>query len=190
MIPAPRYIPFTQQRYCCVPTCLAMIMYRYDIPLIPIESLGYALGLTVPQEDLYLFEKACTGTRPVAGWGTRINEPEFEVNGVLQSLDIPLRVTVESTIGLVEELRSKFQSVQDADGDALVCFDYGALWNLGVRGGHVCVFHGLDGDDVWLIDPERNVPKNRKVSLKQLFKAIDFHGSGNSCGVWSVSATK
>ena len=76
--------------------------------------------------------------------------------------------------------------MQDADGDALLCFDNGKLWDLEVKGGHVCVFHGLDGDDVWMIDPERNVPKNRKVSLTKLFEAIDFHGPHNSCGVWNI----
>lgn len=182
-----KYIPFTQQRYCCVPTCLAMVMYRRGIPLIPIEDLGYALGLTVPEEDLWLFDKARTGERPSAGWGTRIQEPEFEINKVLKSIDIPLSVEVDTDIKSLEDLRQKLQAVQDADGDALLCFDYGKLWNEDISGGHVCVFHGLDGDDVWMIDPERNVPKNRKVSLAKLYEAIDFHGPENSCGVWRVS---
>lgn len=164
-----------------------MIMYRRGIPLISIESLGYALGLTVPVEDVYLFDEARTGDQPSAGWGTRINEPEFEVNKVLDELQIPLEVTVDKSIASMEDLRVKLQSVQDMDGDALICFDYGILWNLNIRSGHVCVFHGLDGDDVWLIDPERNVPKNRKVSLEQLYRAIDFHGPVNSCGVWQVN---
>lgn len=181
-----KYIPLTQQKYCCVPTCISMIMYRRNIPLIPIESLGYALGLTVPEEDAHLFDKVRTGQRPTAGWGTRIYEPEFEINKVLRSLEIPLRVTVDTSIGSVDELRQKLQAAQDTDGDALLCFDYGVLWNLDIKGGHVCVFHGLDGDNMWMIDPERSVPKNRKVSLVQLYKAIDFHGPANSCGVWKV----
>ncbi len=182
----PKYIPLTQQKYCCVPTCLAMIMYRRKIPLIPIENLGYALGLTVPKEDVYLFDKVRTGERPQAGWGTRIGEPEFEINKVLKTLAIPLTVDIDSSISSVDELRTKLKAVQDTDGDALICFDYGKLWDIDVQAGHVCVFHGVDNDDVWLIDPERNVPKNRKVSLKKIFEAINYHGPANSCGVWTV----
>ncbi len=185
-----KYIPFTQQRYCCVPTCLTMVMYRHDIPLMPVEDLAYALGLTVPEEDVWLFDKARTGERPSAGWGTRINEPEFEINKVLGELSIPFHVDVDTDVSSVEALRKKLQAVQDADGDTLLCFDYGKLWDEDVKGGHVCVFHGLDGEDVWMIDPERNVPKKRKVSLQKLFEAMYYHGPQNSCGLWVITKTE
>lgn len=181
-----RYIPFTQQRYCCVPACLMMVMYRHEIPLIPQEDLAYALGLTVPSEDMHLFEKARTGKRPSAGWGTRIYEPEFEINAVLKSLGIPMQVDVDTHIDSKETLREKLQKVQDEDGDALLCFDFGVLWQLDVKAGHVCIFDRLEGDDVWIIDPERNEPKRRKTTIAQLYKAMDFHGPHNSCGVWKV----
>ncbi len=45
-----RYIPFSQQPYCCVPTSIQMVMYRHNIPLVPAEELGYHLGLTVPKD--------------------------------------------------------------------------------------------------------------------------------------------
>jgi len=182
-----KYIPFTQQRYCCVPTCLTMVMYRRGIPLQPIEDIAYALGLTVPEEDAWLFDKVRTGEKPSAGWGTQIYKPEFEINKVLKEIDIPLTVDVDTSIKSVGELRAKLQKVQDADGDALLCFDYGKLWDLDIKGGHVCVFHGLDGDSVWMIDPGLQAPRNRKVSLEKLFEAIDFHGPHNSCGVWTIT---
>jgi hypothetical protein len=47
-----RYVPFTQQPACCVPTCIQMVMYKNDIPLIPSEEIGYPLGLIVHGDDL------------------------------------------------------------------------------------------------------------------------------------------
>lgn len=181
-----KYVPLTQQKYCCVPACLSMVMYRHNIPLISIEDLGYALGLTVPEEDSWLFSGARNGERPPAGWGTRINEPEFEINKVLRKLNIPLEVLIDKSIASIEDLRSHLHAVQDVNSDALLCFDYGTLWDLDVKNGHVCVFDRIDGDDVWLIDPERNVPKHRKTSLVKLFAAMDFHGAENTCGIWSI----
>lgn len=184
-----RYIPFTQQRYLCVPTCLQMIMYRHGIPLQSAEDIGYALGLTVPEDDLRLFSegKARTGERPSAGWGTQIYKPEFEINKVLRSLDIPLHVDVDTDVTSPQNLRGKLQKVQDADGDALVCFDWGKLWDRDERAGHLSVFDRLDGEDIWIVDPERNSPKHRKVSLQKLYEAIRFHGPKNSAGVWVIT---
>lgn len=186
-----RYIPFTQQRYLCVPTCLMMVMYRLGIPLVPAEDIGYALGLTVPEEDLRLFANTRTGERPSAGWGTRIYEPEFEINKVLKNLGIPLSVDVDTDMPSVGVLREKLEKVQRADGDALVCFDWGILWDLPEqRAGHLCVFDRLEGDGVWLVDPERNSPKYRNVSLEKLFDAIAQHGPHNSAGIWKIRKTE
>src|SRR4051812_21672916 len=111
-----RYVPFTQQKFCCVPTCLTMVMYRHGIPLQPAEDIAYALGLTVPEEDVWLFDRVRTGERPSAGWGTQIYKPEFEINKVLGEIKIPLHVDVDTEIKSVEELKTKLQAVQDADG--------------------------------------------------------------------------
>ena len=183
-----KYVPFTQQRFCCVPASLSMVMYRQGIPLIPQEDLAYALGLTVPEDLIDLFGKARTGKKPSAGWGTRINEPEFEINMVLKGLGIPLSINADTHIKIVDELRTKLQNVQDADGDALICFDYGTLWNEDVNAGHVCVFDHLEGDSVWLVDPLPQAAKLRKTTIAQLLKAIDFHGSHNSCGIWVITS--
>jgi len=182
-----RYVPLTQQRYCCVPTSLLMVMYRHGLPLLPQDELGYALGLTVPEEDVSLFSKARTGMKPLSGWGTQIQNPKFEINKVLASLDIPLQVDVRKDIKSIAELRKMLETIAKKDGDALLCFDYGMLWNEDRRGGHVAVFDHLEGGDVWIVDPLPNVPKLRRASLTQLFRAIDFHGPQNSCGVWVAS---
>lgn len=165
-------------------------MYRRGIPLVASEEIGYELGLTVPAEDAHLFGRARISERPSAGWGTQIYKPEFEINSALMRMSIPLHVDVgamfDSQDGLLEEL----QRIQNTDGDALLCFDYGKLWREADHGGHVCVFDRLEGEDIWLVDPERNVPKHRKVGIATLFEAVDFHGSINSAGVWEITSVR
>lgn len=183
-----RYIPFVQQPYCCVPTCFQIVMYKLGIPLIPQDLLAYEMGLTVPEEDVHLFAKVRTGDKPSSGWGTQIQRECFHPNDVFPRLGIPLRVKQSFIRDLKNQqgLRELLLAVQKDDGHALLCFDYGKLWSLPTKGGHVCVFDRIEGDDVYIIDPEKNVPKYRKTNVEKLFKAMDFHGDNNSTGVWQI----
>lgn len=181
-----RYVPFTQQRYCCVPTCLQMVMYRLDIPLRSQDELGYALGLTVPEDEAHLFERVHIGPRPSSGWGTQIQNPKYEINKALHSLSLPLKVDVDTDVSSVKDLRAKLRAVQAADGDALVCFNMGKLWDNAPHTGHVTVFDRLDGDDVWLVDS--NSPKFRRVDIHRLYDAMHYHGPANMGGIWYVTA--
>lgn len=183
-----RYIPFVQQPYCCVAACLQMVMYRHDIPLISQEALAYDMGLTVPEEDAGLFAKVRTGEKPASGWGTQIQKPEYDINVVLAKHNIPLSVEIDTSVLTEELLQAKLQAIQDKDGDALLCFDYRVLWGGEPGQGHVCVFDRIDGNDIWIVDPERNVPKNRKTSISHLAKAMNFHGPENTCGIWEIKA--
>ena len=86
-----RYMPFTQQAACCVPTCFQMIMYKHGIPLKPSEEIGYHLGLVVHPDRKKLFYNVRTSSeKPPAGYGTRIYDPEFEPNNAFRKLGIPL----------------------------------------------------------------------------------------------------
>lgn len=186
-----RYVPFVQQPYCCVPTCFQMVMYRLHIPLIPQDMLAYEMGLTVPEEDVHLFAKAHIGSKPSAGWGTQIQKKHFHPNTIFPKLGIPLHVEQSFIKDFKDEdgLRDLLLAIQKDNGDALLCFDYGKLWDLPRKGGHVCVFDYIEGDDVYIIDPEKSVPKYRNTSVKKLFAAMNFHGDDNSTGVWRVLQT-
>ena len=59
-----RYVPLTQQRSCCAPTCIQMIMYKNGIPLKPAEEIGYHMGLTVSLDAECLFYNARTSATP------------------------------------------------------------------------------------------------------------------------------
>jgi hypothetical protein len=183
-----RYIPFVQQPYCCVPTCFQIVMYKRNIPLLSQDELAYEMGLMVPEKDAYLFNKVHVSDEPSSGWGTQIQKEQFHPNTVFPRLSIPLRVEQLFIKDLKDQngLKTLLQAIQKEDGDALVCFDYGKLWDLTIKGGHVCVFDRIDGNAVYLIDPERNVPKYRKTDIGKLFEAMDFHGDENAAGVWNI----
>ena len=72
--------------------------------------------------------------------------------------------------------------------DTLCCFDYGTLYNTDYHYGHVCVVDKvyIAKGEVRLIDPERNVPKWRTVTIKKLFEAMKRHGRENGGGFWEI----
>jgi len=167
-----------------------MILYRRGIALLEQETIANELGLIVPEEDLKYFAHARTGERPSSGYGTQIQDERYSMQKLFNKYGWELAFTRYSEIASVEELRLKLLAIQDNDNaDAMLCFDYGTLWDIKSNGGHVCIFDGLEDDTVHLIDPEQNVPKHRDTTLHQLYRAIDFHGAHNATGVWIISDT-
>jgi hypothetical protein len=168
-------------------------MYKRSIPLIPQDELAYELGLTVPEKDIHLFSKVRTGNKPKSGWGTQIQDKRYEPNKIFSKLGIPLKF---KRLGIKEikdrsNLVSLLTNIQNSDRDAMLCFDYGRLWDIEPsNGGHVCVFDYIDGDEIFMIDPERNVPKHRGTTPDKLLSAINFHGDDNATGIWLVESTK
>lgn len=184
-----RYVPLTQQKWCCVPTCLQMIMYRHNIPLVPAELIGYHIGLTVPKKEARYFWNVRTGKKPLAGWGTRIGEKEFELNTTFKTLKIPLKINLK-LIDQFSDLKSFKDYLRSViDKDILVCFDWGTLFNEGHHGGHVCVLDKiyLVEGKVRIVDPENKSCKWRIVKIEKLYNAMKFHGAKKSAGFWEVS---
>ena len=87
-----RYIPLTQQKWCCVPTCIQIVMLRQSIPLVPSELIGHYMGLVVPDDARKYFWEARTGTKPPAGFGTQVSNPKYNPNAVFRNLKIPLKM--------------------------------------------------------------------------------------------------
>lgn len=188
--PDSRYIPFTQQDYCCVPTSIQMIMYRNDIPLISAEELGYHLGLTVPPDTASLFYKPRTADTPpsTAGYGTQIYNPDYEPNKIFKKLGIPLAFSqklASSELDSEEALLSELRAVEEKDTDALLCYNHGVI-----RGkyepftGHVVVFDRIVDGKVRIVDASWKHPKWRLVEPALLLEAITRHGDENAGGIW------
>lgn len=158
---------------------------------MPQEDLANALGLVVPQKDAGLFRNAKTAEKPPkSGWGTQIQNEEYNPNNVFPTLSIPLKMKRYSIAEIENEanLTRLLEGIQERDEDALLCFDYGRLWDIKPsNGGHVCVFDFIKDGYIYMVDPERNVPKFRKVKTRKLLNSVNFHGDNNATGVWVFS---
>lgn len=190
-----RYVPFTQQSYCCVPTSIQMIMYRNNLALVPAEEIGYHLGLTVPPEDEYLFYKVRVADEPpvASGYGTNISAPEYEPNKAFQALGIPLSFSqkLATDITTQDELLALLKDIETNDGDALICFNHGVVrGQYEPNSGHVVVFDRIINDQVRIVDASPRQPKWRFIALDVLFDAIQQHGDANSGGVWYFKQTQ
>ena len=186
-----RYIPFTQQPACCVPTCFQMVMYRHNIPLKPAEEIGYYLGLVVHPDRKNLFYNIKTlENRPSAGYGTRISEPEFEPNNAFKKLNIPLKFSRKSIneFKLSTELFDYLKVIEGNNQDALLCFKHGVLENDPSKNwGHVCVFDRIIEGKIRIIDPSPNQPKWKLISIEKMYEAMQKHGEKHSAGCWELT---
>lgn len=186
-----RYTPLTQQRYCCVPTCMQIVMLKRRIPLVSQELIGHSLGLIVPQEDLRYFWNARTGKRPRSGYGTQVHKKEYDPNRAFAKLKIPLRISYRliDEFPDTESVVAYLKSAEKADKDVLVCFDADTINNTNYHNGHVCVFDRIfvERNSVRLIDPSPKAPKWRSIRIKKLFEAMKKHGKYRYGGFWELS---
>lgn len=188
-----RYVPLTQQRWCCVPTCFQMVMLRHKLPLVPAELIGYHMGLVVPPDgEDFFWNPRASKERPPAGYGTQANKPEYGPNAVFKKLNIPLKLTwsLINKFSNIDEFKKYLEVVETNDIDVLACFDWGTLFDHSdFHNGHVCVVDRIyiEKNEVRIIDPEWNVPKWRVVSIDKLFESMKFHGQDKSGGFWEVN---
>lgn len=189
-----RYLPLTQQGWCCVPTSIQMVMYRRGIPLIPAEEIGYHLGLTVPPDQAKLFYKVRTAIEPPvsSGYGTQIQTPDYEPDTAFANLGIPLHFsqTFISAIASTEDLVKALQNIEQQDTDALLCFNPTVLTGeYKPQMGHVVVFdRALDGK-VRIVDPSSIHAKWRLLEPHVLYDAMLRHGDENGGGIWRLTYT-
>ncbi len=192
-----RYIPFSQQPYCCVPTSIQMVMYRHGIPLIPAEELGYYLGLTVPKDAAGFFWRMRTGKRrpsslrPVAGYGTRIYERNYDPNKVFKKLGIPLTMKLKSIRSFKNftGFRKYLLALSRQDFDVLMSFHHGTLANDPAKdNGHVVVLDKIYPAKgmIRFIDPTRG-PKWRMAAMRKMYDAMQAHPNGKVAGFWELN---
>lgn len=182
-----RYVPFVQQKSCCVPACISTIMYKNNIPLLSQELLGCHLGLIVRKKDKKLFWNAEIGKRPPGGYGTRIYLKQFHPNNAFSKLKIPLKMIYHPISKFNDTSFKKFiNNVIEKNKDVMVLFDRGVLEGINKHNGHMCVLDRAYPSKgiVRLIDPSQNIPKWRMVKISRLKKAMEFHGDDKSGGFW------
>lgn len=180
-----RYVPITQQPFCCVPANIQMVLLRRELSLLSQEEIGYELGLTVPEDYYELLPNARRGEKPSSGWGTQIQKEEFSLNTFFTKYHYPLIYQFYSPQTIKESKEWVKQQIA-ADNDLIVCFNYFHLYRAGNNGGHVCLIDSVEGDNVILVEPERDFPKYRTVKLSTLIDAMNFHGEVNLGGFWLI----
>lgn len=182
-----RYVALTQPPWCCVPTCLLMVLQRRNLPLLQIEEIGVELGLAVPVDCRELYPSARIGVRPSSGYGTEIQNPLYSLNAFFQRREIPLRE--DFILSPPDDFSQWLKSQLESDRDLLVCFNHKSLFGGDADWGHVCLVNSVESSSITLVDPSPNDPKFREVSAELLVGAINSHGPKNRGGIWVVEST-
>jgi len=178
-----RYIPLTQQPFCCLPTCIQMILLRRKLKLLSQEEIGRELGLIVPKEYKKILPLARTGKKPSSGWGTQASEKKFSINKFLKKFKYPLREKY-FPLSKIKDVEKWLAKELKEGSDIMVCFNYKRLYGEGNDGGHISLIEKINyyNKTFTLIDPEGNVPKFRDVKIKKLVNSIKYHGKKNYGG--------
>ncbi|MFA6588153.1 MAG: hypothetical protein WCT08_03725 [Patescibacteria group bacterium] len=157
-------------------------MYKLGIPLIPIELLGYHLGLILNKKDKNLFWNVRTGKRPGAGYGTQMNKKQYDANAVFKKLRIPLKATNYPIVNFKtkKELITFISSRIKKDANLLVLLNSDVLNGTKNNNGHACVIDRIYPikNTIRLIDPLPNQAKWREFKLDKLIRAMKLHPTG------------
>ncbi len=196
-----RYIVLTQQSFCCLPTCIQMVMIRHNIPLVQSEELAYHFGLSVTKEFKHLFWNPRLVDKLPKQYSeptTRISKPEYEPNKVFKQMGIPLRFS-QTLINQFKKFNDFEEYLKEAikEGrDTLICFD----WEIAnpdyfdnyIGGyGHVALLDKLINDkEIRYIDPEHGYSKWPIIKIETLYEAMKSHGSDRGAGFWELEYIK
>ncbi len=185
-IESTRYIPLTQQPFCCVPACLQMILLRRCLPLFAQEKIGYELGLTVPRSYNKILPGARSGPKPPGGWGTRLHKKEYSLNSFFHKYQLPLKYCYFPA-SKIDDAKEWAERQIKRDNDVIACFDYGELYG-GETQGHISLLDSVSDSRAILIDPEYEKPKFRKVTFKRLLRSMEYHGEDKLGGFWLITS--
>lgn len=178
-----KYNKVTQKKYCCCGACLEMILNRLNIKNNGQEDIAYDLGLVVPLEDRSLFKKVRVEEKPIAGYGTQVQNEEYSINNFFRIHDIPL-IEEYHYITDIEEAK-KFLS-DNNENDIMICFHCATLYdNPQTDWGHMVLYDHLDGDYIILQEPsvKRDI---EKIKIEKVIEAIKNHGKEKGSGFYLI----
>lgn len=178
-----KYQKVTQKDYCCVGACLEMVLRRHGITEYNQEQIAGELGLIVPPHLASKFRYAQTGEKPAAGYGTRIQEPQYSINHFFSKYNLSF-IQKYYYITDAKEAR-KFLNTHNEE-DILIILHCGTLYNKPKADwGHAVLFDHLDGD--WVAIQESSPQRNLEtLSFSRLIHAIGIHGQTNGAGFYLI----
>jgi len=188
------YTPFTQQYYCCVPTCIQWILYRRRLKLVDQEKIGLMMNLTVPPKDRkYFIENVKVSKRkPRAGYGTAVTRQCENINKFFRKYKVPLKATSYYPLrGLALKDPEKFLINNfKEDNDVIAVFNLGVLDIKKKKYGHaVLVSEVIKNEKTEIVvgDPWFKNPKFWKIELTKLIQGMDKKYDGVRRGFWVVT---
>lgn len=150
------------------------------------KTIGYALGLAVPEEYRKRFPRA-HNKRPSAGWGTQIQKKNYSLEIFLQKNHLPVSFSFRFPRSLTE-LHHIMKDSTKGGLDMIVCFNFGIAYSdPKINWGHASIVESVNTQTITLIDPEK--PSRRKISIQKLYRAIKKHGKKNAAGLWLFRST-
>lgn len=185
----PAYVPFTQHRWCCVPTVLQMIFYRRGIPLRSQEDIGYELGLQVPEKDKTFFNRVRVALKkPAAGYGTQAHTKGFSINDFFRKYKLNLTETLYGIEDIEDIKKFIIQNIKKGN-DLILGFNDRKINPKGWDGGHVCLLSSFDDkkEIVIFINPSTRVSNYQEIKLSKLLSAMKYHGKSKGGGFWVIS---
>lgn len=170
----PPYISLTQQRLCCVPCAIQWILLRRGLPLFEQETIGKALGLTVPKKFTRLFmgKVRTRKKKPLRGWGTQA-KTEAAINAFFKKHRIPLRATripyskIPSPAELIAENLKK--------GNDVICITHMSAIDPKKKFGHALLATEIilgKNPTVIVGDPSFKEKKFYAVPLKKIMRGM------------------
>ncbi|HOO68096.1 MAG TPA: hypothetical protein PLC53_01855 [Bacilli bacterium] len=160
-----------------------MILNRNNIYNFDQEEIAYQLGLVVPPEKRYLFKKVREEDKPIAGYGTQIQNDEYSINNFFSNNNISLKQEYYYILD-VEKARTFLKN--NINNDIMICLHCGILYDsLESDWGHMVLFETINKDIVTILDPsEKRGIEN--VNINKLILSIRVHGKIKAAGFWLI----
>lgn len=178
-----KYKKIVQKKYCCVGACLEMVLNRHHIENSGQEDIAYQLGLIVPDEVKDNYKKVRSGKKPIAGYGTQIQEEQYSINHYFNENKIPL---VEKYYYITDYEEARDFLYKHNGDDILIIFHCGTLYdNPNADWGHMVLFEKIENGEVTILEngPKRDI---EKISLEKLLNSIKTHGKEKGAGFYLI----
>lgn len=180
------YKHISQKPYCCVPACVQMILHRRKLPILLQTDIAYDLGIILPPKDRHLLPKSYKGSKPKAGWGTRINLKKYSLAAFFKRQGYSLQETYYSAkrFNSKKQFKKFLSDNLKEKNDLLICFNYPSLYRMKGSWGHASLIEEAKKKYVVLRDPNPKHKDARKVLLNDLLTVLKNHHNG---GIWVIS---